>query len=252
MEKKASIAIRQGETVVQIAVSQPLLAPGAKLAEKFVSDLQPTYDDARLNEILLVAGFLDFCLQHNTELAAEVFAYFTASFCNKDVTSVHQVVEQLDRGDAEAVLKTFYAGWAASNKSAPLASAQFPNDVKVIGTFGGTLGCDGGAQCLEAIRSLLEIYRPLVAEYLEAMAEFLESECQEPDIAHLFEHGFNLMDWLADAEQTPAEDYLDSAPIATPLLGLLQLLRVLVVSTTSGLSVDELVKRLDGKCVVLH
>ncbi|PIA14803.1 hypothetical protein COEREDRAFT_45909 [Coemansia reversa NRRL 1564] len=227
-------------------VSQSLLVSSTQLVDKFVSNSQPIYDDARLNKVVLVAEFLDFCLQHNKELAVEVFAYFVASFCKKDVTSIYQVVEHLNKTDAKAVLKTFYAGWTDSNKSVPLECAQFPDDVKVIGIFGGTLGCDGGAQCLEAIRELLEIYRPLVAEYLVAIVEFLERECQEPDIVHLFEHGFDLMGWLENADQIPATEYLDSAPIATPLLGLLQLLRVLVTSKTSGFSVNELVKRFEA------
>ncbi|KAJ2078565.1 fatty acid synthase alpha subunit Lsd1 [Coemansia sp. RSA 988] len=246
MEREASIVIRQGQTVVQVPVSQSLLISGTQLADKFVSDSQLTHDNTQLNKVVLLAEFLNFCLQHNKELAAQVFAHFVSSFCNTDTTSVHQVVEKLDKSNAEAVLRSFYAGWAVSDGAVPLAPAQFPDSAKVIGTFGGTLGCDVGAVCLGSIRALFDIYRPLVADYLEAVSEFLERECQEHDIAHLFEHGFNLMEWLEDTDQTPAAVYLDSAPIATPLVGLLQLLRVLVVSRTSGYTVDELVKRFDA------
>ncbi|KAJ2611506.1 fatty acid synthase alpha subunit Lsd1 [Coemansia sp. RSA 1365] len=231
---------------IHMPVSQSLLVSSTQLVDKFVSNSQPVYDDTQLNKIVLVAEFLNFCLQHNKELAVEVFTYFASSFCEKNVTSIHQVVEHLNKTDAEAVLRTFYAGWIASNKSVPLACAQFPSDAKVIGIFGGTLGCDGGAQCLEAIRTLLNIYRPLVAEYLVAMTKFLEQECQEPDIEHLFEHGFDILGWLENADQMPATEYLDSAPIATPLLGLLQLLRVLVTSTTAGFSVNKLVRRFEA------
>ncbi|KAJ2874506.1 fatty acid synthase alpha subunit Lsd1 [Coemansia aciculifera] len=135
---------------------------------------------------------------------------------------------------------------SAANIAATLDTASHHNSLAI---FGDALHSAGGSQCLAELRYLTNVHRSLTAEFLDQLSQFLALEAQDIAVAHCYPHGLNVAAWLAAQDNSePADNatYLDSAPVATPLSGLVQLVRVLVDCRLSGLSMSDYVRQFNA------
>ncbi|KAJ2746870.1 fatty acid synthase alpha subunit Lsd1 [Coemansia sp. BCRC 34301] len=105
--------------------------------------------------------------------------------------------------------------------------------------FHSTTG--GGMQCLAELRYLSTVYRADTAEFLDTLSQFLACEAQDTRIAHFYPHGLNVASWVDLSHDNAL--YLDSTPVATPLAGLVQLVRVLSHCRLSGKSISDYVSQ---------
>ncbi|KAJ2075660.1 fatty acid synthase alpha subunit Lsd1 [Coemansia sp. S155-1] len=130
---------------------------------------------------------------------------------------------------------------SAANIAAALDTASHCNSLAI---FGDALHSAGGSQCLAELRYLASVHRSLTAEFLDQLSQFLAIEAQDIMFAHFYPHGLNVAAWLAAQDNSePADNatYLESPPVATPLSGLVQLVRVLVHCRLSGVTMSDYV-----------
>ncbi|KAJ2369193.1 beta subunit of fatty acid synthetase [Coemansia sp. RSA 2610] len=229
------VAIQCGPTSVDVPES--LQPAAAELAAEFTASL------ADAPEVVALAQFIEFCSTRNPEVAVAVFTAFNAMFGLATGTSIFAVTEQLDRSAADTVLRGYFAGWELAPASQRACVAA--GNTQRLGVFGGAWGCSSGVQCLEIVRALNGVFAPLVSSYVALMSAFLARECRDEYVAHAYAHGLDVAAWLAGS--CPPAEYVDSPPVALPLLGLVQLLRVSIVAKSSGLAIGQLVKQFTGK-----
>ncbi|KAJ2452874.1 fatty acid synthase alpha subunit Lsd1 [Coemansia sp. RSA 2336] len=229
------------ESSVAIACGPATLSVPASL-EQIASDLVAEFTAAVLADdaakIVVHSQFIEFCASRNVEVAKTVFDSFNALYCS-GTQNVYAAVEkhQLGLEDTQAVLAGYFAGWALAP---PSNVCKIAENSAMLGIFGGAYGCSSGVQCLALLKTLFAVFQPLLSSYVGLMAEFLDNESHDEYIAHLYPYGFNVIKWIEQSDIVPPADYIDSSPLALPLLGLAQLARVLVLAKTSGLDVAQL------------
>lgn len=128
---------------------------------------------------------------------------------------------------------------AAHKKSALLALAD-EGHAGIFATFGGQ-----GAAWLPEIRLLMSTHlglRPLIQQAQAAFAAQVAA-IKAPE---LYAHGVDFTAWSTDAASAPPADYLASAPISWPMIGLTQLLHYHVALLVCRVSPAEMLKRWKG------
>ncbi|KAJ2711131.1 fatty acid synthase alpha subunit Lsd1, partial [Coemansia spiralis] len=248
MDAPAPIVIGHGPSAITLHVVSAEAACHA-LASEFSAAAAD--HDAEQPAIVTHARFLAFCARQpgGQDAAAAVLAVFDDIYCRPSNTHILRVVDRLALSDSDraAVLRSYYAGWMAAPDESRACHVELP---AALAVFGGAVGGASGAECLALARELVGVYQPLVAEFLAAVSRFAGDETQDAYIAHCYPHGLDMGAWITGSSAPPAE-YLDSPPVALPLLGLVQLLRLVVLSGMAGLTVSQLVKQLEGKLTQL-
>ncbi|KAJ2073744.1 fatty acid synthase alpha subunit Lsd1 [Coemansia sp. S155-1] len=106
--------------------------------------------------------------------------------------------------------------------------------------FGGQRGT---SNYLDEAEWLFDVYRPLLIDFVSRMSAFLHCESQDKRISHVYSKGLDVLRWLITSSAMPDDQYLLSIPVCLPLVGLIQLMQVMVLYKTLGISPGDLVKR---------
>ncbi|ORX66584.1 hypothetical protein DL89DRAFT_286290 [Linderina pennispora] len=215
-----------------INVSGSLSAQAEVLTARFPFKDSPT-------EIETVARFVNFAATENADVAVAVFQHLHQKYCSTD--NIHVVVQQLKltTEQAQSVLKGYYSMLPDVPRPALFANGK----VKLTAMFGGQGGMDN---YLDEATWLLDVYRPLLAGYVTEMAAFLLDTSKEDVFADVYEYPVDLLDWLYRPESRPDMEYLSLAPVAAPILALIQLMHLMVLYKTLGLSPGELSQSFKG------
>ncbi|KAJ1741439.1 fatty acid synthase alpha subunit Lsd1 [Coemansia sp. RSA 1086] len=218
-----------------ISVPAPLEQAARDLIAEFTA-ASATLDE--LAKIVVHSQFIEFCVARNVEVAKAAFDSFNALYCS-GTQNIHVAVEkhQLGLENTREVLAGYFAGWALAP---PLGISKITENSAKLGVFGGAYGCSSGVQCLTLLQTIFAAFQPLLSNYFALMAEFLDNESRDEYIAHLYPYGLNVIKWIEQNDTVPPADYIDSSPVALPLLGLAQLARVLVLAKSCGLDVAQL------------
>ena len=122
-------------------------------------------------------------------------------------------------------------------------SSELQSGIRLSAIFGGQ-----GPKYLEELRETFLSY-PYTHSFLERInavieAELVSDECRKlPD--GFYHHGLNFMTWLrAPSSASPPADYLASAPISFPMIGITQLCNFYAFAIASGQNVGGLVDKL--------
>ena len=146
------------------------------------------------------------------------------------------------------VVKCYYAARAASNRPIrPHESALFraadEETARVYSIFGGQGNIE---EYFDELRELYNTYPSFVDELITQVAELLQTLARDPRAEKLYSKGLDIMAWLHDPEATPDIDYLVSAPVSFPLIGLVQLAHYMVTCRVLGLIPGQFRERLSG------
>ncbi|KAJ2160192.1 fatty acid synthase alpha subunit Lsd1 [Coemansia sp. RSA 552] len=246
MARSPFIVLQGGPTTLRIPTPAPV-----GIAEKLAAEFNRSVEDGSAQpEIVLLARFIGFCAKSSPDVARATFYVFHARYFPS--TTIHAAISRLGLSDTdkEAVVHGYLAGYSLAQSHGALAGsaalfATRDKEATVIAAFGGgalnTSGC--GAQCIDAIRRALQVYEPVNDKLLVHMSTFLGREAADPRVAHCFSHGFNLLQWVSCPQSTPHSTYLDSAPVALPLLGTLQILRLAALARIGGVPVGQLIRQ---------
>ncbi|KAJ2344393.1 fatty acid synthase alpha subunit Lsd1, partial [Coemansia sp. RSA 2671] len=162
-------------------------------------------------------------------------------------SDIHVIVQtrDLDEAAARRVLKGYFSAWFIVNNHGtwPTAStpALFASDLTgLMAMFGGQRGT---SNYLDEAEWLYDVYRPLLSDYMSRMSAFLHRESQDKRVNFVYSKGLDVLTWLTTTSAMPDEQYLSSIHVCQPLVALIQLMHVMVLYKTLGVSPGELVKR---------
>ncbi|KAJ2076549.1 fatty acid synthase alpha subunit Lsd1, partial [Coemansia sp. RSA 988] len=200
----------------------------------------------------LHAKFLKYCAGHNQDIALVVLEGFCQEY-GIPATDIHVVIQQhdLDEDAAQLVLRSYFLLWEVidarccyrSFKHTPPPALFSTESLRLTAMFGGQ---PGSSNYLVEARWLLEIYRPLLSDYVARMAAFLKSQSCDTRLAPAYKEGFDVLKWLVQPELMPNAEYLISAPVSMPLTGLVQLMQIIVLHKTLGVSPGDLARRFNA------
>ena len=146
------------------------------------------------------------------------------------------------------VVQSYYAARASTNRpmkahqSALLRAAE-DEEAKIFAIFGGQGNIE---EYFDELREVYTTYHWFVSDFIDQSANLLRSLARDPRAEKLFSKGLDVMRWLHDKDSQPDTDYLVSAPVSLPLIGLVQLAHYMVTCKALGLSPDVVRERLNG------
>jgi fatty acid synthase subunit beta, fungi type len=238
----------------------------SQIKERFSASLpEPTdelaQDDEPSSVPELVARYLGFVAQDvdegeddaqgsYEEVLKIVLNEFERAFLRGN--EVHALVATLPGIDAKKleVVRSYYAARAASNRPIrPHESALFraaddeSTSTKVYSVFGGQGNIE---EYFDELRELYKTYPSFVEELVTTAAELLQTLSRDPRAEKLYPKGLDVMAWLHDEEATPDVDYMVSAPVSFPLIGLVQLAHYTVTCKVLGLTPGQFRERISG------
>jgi fatty acid synthase subunit beta, fungi type len=146
------------------------------------------------------------------------------------------------------VVRAYFAARAAAvrpirpHQSALLRAAQ-DEEATVYAIFGGQGNIE---EYFDELRHLYTTYPSFVESFIERSAEKLLTLSRDSRIDKLYYKGLDVMEWLHSKDRQPDTDYLISAPISLPLIGLVQLGHYTVACKSLGLTPGEVRDRFSG------
>jgi fatty acid synthase subunit beta len=163
---------------------------------------------------------------------------------------VHALAAGLPGIDAKKleVVRSYYAARAASNRpirphQSALLRAAGEGNAKLYSVFGGQGNIE---EYFDELRELFQTYPSFIEELITSSAELLQTLSRDPRAEKLYSKGLDVMAWLHDAEATPDLDYMVSAPVSFPLIGLVQLAHYSVTCKVLGLTPGQFRERIGG------
>jgi len=146
------------------------------------------------------------------------------------------------------VVQSYYTARASANRQiksheSALFRAAADDDAKIYAVFGGQGNIE---EYFDELRELYTTYHSFVEELVSSSADLLLSLSREPRAEKLYSKGLDVMRWLHDKDAQPNIDYLVSAPVSFPLIGLLQLAHYTVTCKSLGRTPGQVRERLSG------
>ncbi|KAJ2811416.1 fatty acid synthase alpha subunit Lsd1, partial [Coemansia furcata] len=206
---------------------------------------------ASLNAIELHAAFIQHCVESGSpEAALAVFDAFSQTY-GTDTSDIHVIVQArgLDEAAARRVLRGYFSAWSiVSSGSSPSSlrpAASTPalfatESVGLMAMFGGQRGT---SNYLDEAVWLFDVYRSLLIDFVSRMSAFLHRESQDKRVSFVYSKGLDVFNWITTSGSMPDELYLLSIPVCQPLVALIQLMHVMVLYKTLGVSPGDLVTR---------
>ncbi|KAI1814482.1 fatty acid synthase beta subunit dehydratase [Poronia punctata] len=147
-----------------------------------------------------------------------------------------------------AVVKSYYAARSVANRAMrPHESALFraadEGETTIYSIFGGQGNI---VEYFDELREVYETYPSFVGELVTRSAEHLHTLARDPRAEKLYPKGLDVMEWLRSPDATPDTDYLVSAPVSFPLIGLVQLCHYQVLGKGLGVHPGILRERIRG------
>lgn len=147
-----------------------------------------------------------------------------------------------------AVVRCYYAARSTANRAIrPHDSALFraadDGSAHIYNIFGGQGNI---VEYFDELREIYETYPSFVGELVSSAAELLQTLSGDKRAEKLYAKGLDIMTWLHSADTTPDADYLISAPVSLPLIGLVQLCHYQVLGKGLGLHPGILADRISG------
>ena len=146
------------------------------------------------------------------------------------------------------VVKSYFSARASTDRPIrPHQSALFraaaEDEASVYAVFGGQGNIE---EYFEELREVYTTYPSFVERLVVDSAELLQSLARHPQAVKLYSKGLDVMRWLHNKDTQPDTDYLVSAPVSLPLIGLVQLAHYTVTCKTLGLQPGDIRECLRG------
>ena len=146
------------------------------------------------------------------------------------------------------MLHAYYAARASANRPLrPHMSALFraaeDEEAGLYAIFGGQGNIE---EYFDELREVYTTYPSFVEKLVEDSAELLQSLARDPRAEKLYSKGLNVMQWLHNKDSQPDTDYLVSAPVSLPLIGLVQLAHYTVTCKALGHTPGDVRSKLIG------
>ncbi|OQO10417.1 hypothetical protein B0A48_03713 [Cryoendolithus antarcticus] len=145
-------------------------------------------------------------------------------------------------------VRSYYAARSAvgrpikAHESALLREAADDNAC-LYAVFGGQGNIE---EYFDELREAYTTYPTLLEDFITSAAAHLQQLARDPKVAKLYPKGLDVMRWLNNKESQPDTDYLVSAPVSLPLIGMTQLAHYLVMCRVLGTHPGHVRERFSG------
>lgn len=240
-------ALHFNATQLKDAFLQTLPEPTDELAQ----------DDEPSSTAELVARYVGFVAKEveegeDPELFTEVLKLVLQEFERAFLrgNEVHAIAANLP-GIPEKKLVTVQAYYAAraavkrpirAHESALLREAADEN-AYIYAVFGGQGNIE---EYFDELREIYNTYPSLVRDFLNVAAQHLQFLSRDPRAVKSYAKGLDILRWLDNKDAEPDVDYLVSAPVSFPLIGLTQLAHYVVTCRVLGTHPGHVRDRLSG------
>ena len=244
------LILSHGSLEHQFLIPTSLHFSASQLKDVFLATLpEPTdelaHDDEPSSAPELVARYLGF-VAHEIDEGDDSGAFeevlrlmlneFERAFLRGN--EVHALAATLP-GIAEKKLITvqsYFAARAACDRPIkPHESALFreaaDDNASIFAIFGGQGNIE---EYFDELREIYSTYTSFLDQFIQTSASHLLSLSRDPRAVKLYPKGLDVMRWLANKDAQPDTDYLVSAPVSLPLIGLTQLAHYMVTCKVLG------------------
>ncbi|KAE8153338.1 acyl transferase domain-containing protein [Aspergillus avenaceus] len=254
-----NVTIRHKHIVWTLAISNSYYAALEAQKDAFLRSLAVTDDIHDSSKLAL--KYIGFLLSHDINphsLIATVLGEFERHFLEK--VDIHSLVARLSDSHDERrqCLNIYYhavsvrhenslvadPGAAKYHHSSFFHNAQC-NQFRIMAVFGGQ--GDASRTCLQELSELYITYKPIVYPFIQTMGAFLGELSRVPE-CHFYYQGryLDVEAWLTDCTTPPGAEFVTSAPVSMPLIGLLSLARYATTCHILGFTPGELRVLLHG------
>ncbi|OCK86339.1 beta subunit of fatty acid synthase [Lepidopterella palustris CBS 459.81] len=145
-------------------------------------------------------------------------------------------------------IRSYYAARAAVERPIKYhESALFREASDENAHIYAVLGGQGNIEdYFEELREIYTTYPSFVEDFVAAAAQHLQVLSRDPRAEKLYSKGLDVMRWLNSKDSQPDTDYLVSAPVSLPLIGLVQLAHYVVTCRVLGSHPGHIRDRLSG------
>ncbi|KAI1261032.1 fatty acid synthase beta subunit dehydratase [Xylariaceae sp. FL1019] len=146
------------------------------------------------------------------------------------------------------VVRSYFAARSVANRTIrPHESALFRAADEGSTTIYSIFGGQGNiVEYFDELREIYATYPSFVGELVTSSAELLHNLARDSSAEKLYAKGLDVMEWLRSPDATPDMDYLVSAPVSFPLIGLVQLCHYQVLGKGLGVHPGILRDRIQG------
>ncbi len=243
------------------SIPTPLYAKTTRLRDAFLHALanstgQSAMGDEPSSILELTSQFIDHItkkiegdvdLDLDSEALDLVLQQFEETFLRNN--EVHAVVSSLSaRMRKPSIVQSYYAALAAVDRpiaafESALMRAASEGNARVYVVFGG----QGNTETyLDELRDVYTTYSSLTNRFLTVATRHLQYLSRDARASKSFAYGLDVMQWLKNPSSQPDFDYVISAPVSLPLIGLTQLVHYLVTCTVLGAHPGYVRDRLSG------
>ncbi|KAI9886837.1 MAG: beta subunit of fatty acid synthetase [Watsoniomyces obsoletus] len=258
------LTITHGTLEHTFSIPTALHFQAAQLKDAFVSNLPASTDElAQDDEPSSVAELVARYLGHIAQVVddgeddpqgsyAEVLKLILTDFERVFLrgNEVHAVAATLPGIEAKKLLvvRAYYAARATSNRSiraheSALFRAAADGEARIYAVFGGQGNIE---EYFDELREVYTTYPAFVGDLIARAAERLQALSRDPRAEKTYPKGLDLLRWLEDRSSQPDTEYLVSAPVSLPLIGLVQLAHYSITCQVLGKTPGELRARLSG------
>jgi fatty acid synthase subunit beta len=257
------LILTHGSLEYSFLVPTALHFQASQLKEVFNASLpQPTdelaQDDEPSSNAELVARYIGFIAAEIEEEDDATGAFievlklvlneFERSFMRAN--DVHALAATLPGITAKKLLvvQCYYAGRVAVSRpikphDSALLRAADDEEASIYTVFGGQGNIE---EYFDELREVYTTYPSFTENLIRSSADLLQSLAASPKAEKLYSKGLDIMTWLQDRDSQPDIDYLVSAPVSFPLIGLCQLAHYQVTCKALGRSPGEVNERFSG------
>ena len=202
------------------------------------------------SEVELALVFLNYTLELNvtTRTLKLVLREFENAFLID--TDIHSLAKTLGVSHRQFILRTYYAALGATNQPCPPAQSTLfkqatSDNARIYAIFGGQ--GSNSKHCFHELKNLYSTYGSLIEDVFDVAAQLLKRLASQTNTIHYYEeHGFDIRVWLQELDSVPPDDFISTAPVSFPIIGLLSLAHYCITCKILGLSPGELRRSLRG------
>lgn len=145
-------------------------------------------------------------------------------------------------------VRSYYAARAAADRPIKYHESALLREAADENAFlYAVLGGQGNIEeYFDELREIYNTYPSFVEDFIAAEAQHLLTLSRDPRAEKLYSKGLDVMRWLNNRDSQPDTDYLVSAPVSLPLIGLTQLAHYVVTCRVLGSHPGHLRSRMSG------
>ncbi|KAI9745826.1 MAG: hypothetical protein M1818_000507 [Claussenomyces sp. TS43310] len=254
-----SLSIEHQSLGHSISVPDTAYPTALHLRDDFLRSLTESPDIKLSSTVDLFARFIGFSVDkveqeaggsqetHRTILSVSLESFEHDVLHDNEIHSVTKDLAITADDKAAIIAAYFRARHVLDRHSPPTLSVLFTaaqEEKCCIYTVFGGQGND--ENYFDEIRLIYNTYRPMIQELVESAAFFLQRLAVDERFNRFYNHGLDIQRWLEDEETQPDTEYLISAPVSFPLIGLLQLLHFKIVGHVLGHTLSEMQNAISG------